>query len=95
MPERKSSGSLALRAATNADRFAIEPPEVRIPRASSPYPNRSQSQRITLFSIWAPTGAWPHMFTNRLIPVARKSPSADAYSPPPGMNGRKPGPVVL
>jgi hypothetical protein len=56
----------------------VEPPEVRIPRASSPYPNSSQSQRITLLSIWAPTGAWPHMFTNRLIPVARKSPSADA-----------------
>ena len=35
------------------------------------------------------------MFTNRLIPLARKSPSADAYSPPPGMKGRKPGPVVL
>jgi hypothetical protein len=35
------------------------------------------------------------MFTNRLIPVARKSPRAEAYNPPPGMNGRKPGPVVL
>ena len=66
-----------------------------MPRASSPYPNRSQSQRTTLCSICAPTGACPHMFTNRLIPVARKSPSAEAYSPPPGMNGRKPGPVVL
>ena len=78
VPERKSSGSLALRAATSADRFAIEPPEVRMPRASSPYPNRSQSHRTTLCSICAPTGACPHMFTNRLIPVARKSPSAEA-----------------
>ncbi len=93
-PERKSSGNFALRAATIAEKFASDPPEVSTPREVSGYSNRSHSHRTTLFSICAPTGASPHRFTNLSIVVERKSASEEANSPPPGMYARNPGPAL-
>jgi hypothetical protein len=37
-------------------KFAIEPPEARMPCASAGKPMSSQSQRMTRFSTW--TAAW-------------------------------------
>ena len=88
MPPRKLSGRRATRAATSAEKFAIEPPDVRMPCAVSGSPKTSASHRITDASSATSAGAVAARFTNRLVTQARKSAMADAYSPPPGMNAR-------
>src|SRR5438874_11074883 len=85
VPARKSSGNRDRRAATIAEKLDSEPPEVRIPRASAGYPNRSHSHRTAVASICASAGAAFHTPTYLLMPVARKSATAAAHSPPPGM----------
>src|SRR5439155_24366852 len=84
VPPWKSSPRSAWRAVTMADKFAIEPPDVRIPPESGGNPNSSQSHRMTVHSIWAKPGAAFHTFTKRFSPHATKSARAAAYSPPPG-----------
>src|SRR5438046_636949 len=73
VPARKSSGKRDRRAATIAEKLDSEPPEVRIPRASVGYPNRSHSHRTAVASICASAGAALHTPTYLLMPVARKS----------------------
>ena len=82
---RRSSPRRSCRAATSAEKLAIDPPVVKMPSAPSGRPNSRHSQRSRLISIAANAGAGPAIDVKRLVTHEISSASAAAYRPPPGM----------
>jgi hypothetical protein len=76
VPPARSSPRRDVLAVTTAEKFAIDPPDVRIPCDSGGKEKMSHSQRVTFASSRTSAGAGAARFTNRFVTHASRSATA-------------------